>query len=156
MFSEEEQERRPWPAGMEPEADARIVDVGIGRYWLGREGIVFNENLVTGTVDVDAVKRGVAAIAALCEGRPAVVLSHASLAGGSTREARAYINGPEAARTIGAMALVAESPVARVVLAFFIRVSSMSYPTRVFHTVEDARTWARTQVEAIAQRVAAQ
>jgi hypothetical protein len=33
-------------------------------------------------VDVDAVKRGVAAIAALCDGMPAVVLAHASLAGG--------------------------------------------------------------------------
>ena len=73
-----EQERGAWPVGMEPEPGARILDVGIGRYWIGSEGIVFNENLVRGTVDVDAVKRGVAAIAELCDGMPAVVLSHAS------------------------------------------------------------------------------
>jgi hypothetical protein len=46
--------------------------------------------------------------------------------------------------------------VARVVLAFFLRVSSMSYPTRVFHSVAEARAWARMQVEAIAHRAAAQ
>jgi hypothetical protein len=150
------QDRGAWPVGMEPEPGARIINVGIGRYWIGREGIVFNENLVRGTVDVDAVTRGVAAIAELCHGVPAVVLSHASLAGGSTREARAYIDGPEARRTIGAMALVAESPVTRMVLAFFLRVSSMSYPTRVFHSVAEARAWARSQVESIGQRAAAQ
>ena len=131
---------------MEPEAGAKQVTTSATRFWLSSEGIVYNQNLVEGTVEEAHLVEGLAALRELTNGQRAVLLADGGSRTAATREARAYMAGPQGRESIGAMVVVAHSPVARVVMSFFARFTKPPYPTHVCATVEDARVWARGQV----------
>jgi hypothetical protein len=60
---------------------------------------------------------------------------------GSQREARAHFARSGAASLVVACALLAESPLDRIIGNFFMRLGRPPYPTRLFGSVEDALGW---------------
>jgi len=58
-----------------------------------------------------------------------------------SRDARAYLGGPEAERATLAVALLMGSPVSRVLANFFLRLTSQRYPTRLFTDEAAAIAW---------------
>lgn len=58
-----------------------------------------------------------------------------------TREAREYFTTAEVGEKVSAVALVASSPVSRVIANFFFRLGKHPVPTRMFSDLDAAREW---------------
>lgn len=138
---------RPWPKGMEPEPGARVLDTGAARFWLGEDGVMYNQALVDGEVGRRDLERGFAAILELTGGQPAVLVAEAGSMSSTTHEAREYMASPEAGRAIAAMAVVVTSPVARVIMKLFLAWAPPPYSAKLFASVDAAREWAREVVK---------
>jgi hypothetical protein len=61
------------------------------------------------------------------------------------RESRELAVGPDVAAATLRMAILVGNPVTRVLGGFFLRVTSPSYPTRIFSDEEQARAWLKEQ-----------
>jgi hypothetical protein len=127
-----------------PEPGARVLDTGLVRFWRGSDGVIYDETYMEGRVEGEHMRKGLDAIAELGGGRPHPLLACADRMGSASKEARDLLAGPEAAKLISAMAVIVTSPVARLVLNFFMRVSAPPYPLRLFATLPEAQAWART------------
>jgi hypothetical protein len=138
---------RPWPPGMAPEPGARVIDSGLLRTWRDHDGIIYSQNLVDGVVDRSHLESAFDGIGELTQGRRAVIVAYGSMVTAVTREAREYMVGPAAEATIAAVGVVITSPVVRIVMTFFMRLSSPPYAVKFLSSVEEGRTWARGFLE---------
>lgn len=127
-----------------PPPGSRVIDTGYVRFWRGEDGIIYNDTYMQGRVEGLAMRKGLAAVANLSGGAPAPMLAMANQMGTASREAREALASPEARALISALAVVAPSPVARMVLSFFARVSRPPFPVRLFPTLESAQRWCRS------------
>ena len=138
-----------WPAGMEPEPGARVIGSALLRSWLAADGVLYSLNRVDGVVDRSHLDYAFEGIRDLMQGRRAVIVAHGAMVTAVTREAREYMVGPVAEATIAAVGVVITSPVVRIVMTFFTRLSSPPYEVRFLKSIEEGRTWAR---EVLARR----
>lgn len=122
------------------------IENDIGRFWLDDDGVL---NCVATAQDQTAqqAREALRIFSQVAGGarRPAVI--DMSRVKGLSREARAIYAGKEAADIWTAVALVVSySTLARALVNFVVTVSRPEFPTKMFDTVEDARSWARTHV----------
>ncbi len=64
-----------------------------------------------------------------------------------SRDARRYYSGEETAKYVSAAALVADSPVSRVLGNFFLGIDKPPMPIRLFSSEEKAREWLTQFIE---------
>lgn len=125
---------------LHPPDGARVIDTGAARWWLDPSGVVCNQGYAT-HVTAEHIRAGFRASRELGGGRCPLV-AEAGPFGGSDREARDLLSGPEAAAVFLAMAVVVRSPVARTLMNFFVRFARPPFPVRVFTSPADAVAWA--------------
>jgi hypothetical protein len=131
---------------LHPPAGARIIDTGAARWWLDPSGVVCNHSYAD-HVTSQNIRDGLRAALELSGGRRAPLVAEAGPLGGSDREARDLLVGPEATAAYSAMAVVVRSPVARTLMNFFVRFSKPPFPVQVFTSPSEALAWAAGFVE---------
>jgi hypothetical protein len=124
---------------------ADVIENAVGRFGLDGEGII--RCVVKDGTDQtrEQAEDSLRIFGQLAGGkrRPAVIDS--SGAKSLSRDARACYTGREAEKVFAAVALVvANSVLARSIGNFVLAVSKPAFPLRMFETVDDAMTWART------------
>ena len=127
-----------------PPEGARVIDTGYVRFWRGADGLVYDDTYMSGRVEVEALQLGLDAISELTDGQGAPLVAIAAKMGAASKEARELFGSPEAARLIHGLAMVAPSPIARLVLRFAVRLSPPGFPVRFFESVEKAQAWCHT------------
>jgi len=103
-------------------------------------------------ITLEDAKENIAAVARLVADssnpeRRVAVLVDARDAGDMfiSREARAYLKGPAAARHQSACAVLVASPVTAVLGHWFVRLTKPAYPMRLFASETEAVRWLRAQ-----------
>jgi hypothetical protein len=119
--------------------EARIITHPKFRMWLRPDGIV---QMVWVTKDTSDLEDAIAAISAMNEltgGRRSSLLADVHNSGQQTRPARL-----EFARRddlVSALALIASTPLSRVLGNFYLRVNKPLYPARLFDNEASALAW---------------
>jgi hypothetical protein len=126
---------------LRPAAGARVIDTGAARWWLDPSGVVCNHSYAD-HVSAQHIRDGLRAAVELSGGRRIPLVAEAGPFGGSDREARDLLAGPEAAAVYTAMAVVVRSPVARTLMNFFVRFARPPFPVQVFTSPSEAIAWA--------------
>jgi hypothetical protein len=119
-----------------------VIDTGVARWWI-EDGVLCSQNYADATITADHVRAGFSAARRLSCARVAPLIAEGAHQTLATREARELVSGPEAAAHYAAMAVVAQSPVARMLMKFFTRLTAPPFPVAVFATADEARRWAR-------------
>jgi hypothetical protein len=125
-----------------PPPGSKVIDTGLVRFWLGSDGIIYDETYMKGHIEGEHMRRGLAAIRELTHGRPTPLIAVASRIASASPEARAVLTGKEATALISGMAVVITNPVVRIVMNFARRVAPPPYPMELFDTLESAQAWA--------------
>jgi hypothetical protein len=123
--------------------EIREIKTRTGRIWIEDDGIV-RSMADTGSHETlkDAIEN-MAAIARVSAGIKRPLLVDLTKAGSIERAARTYYTSPEAAAHYLAVAIVANSPIGRVIGNFFLGLNKTPAPSKLFGEHTDALTWLR-------------
>ncbi len=125
-----------------PPDGAHVVQTPAGRVWL-REGIVHEaidvEHL--GLEELRGLYQGIVEVVG--EIRPVPLIADLGNLRSASSEARAYAASPELQRLVEAHAFLVGSPVARLIVGFFVRVFHPPFPVRLFQHPSPALEWLR-------------
>jgi hypothetical protein len=94
-------------------------------------------------ITLDHAREIAAATSRVAPGCKALFLIDARRAGRMTLEARRFLACDEATKNIRALAILADSPVSRVVGNFFLKIDRPKVPARLFGSETDAVRWLR-------------
>lgn len=119
----------------------RPVSTGSVRFHYRRDGIMHGVALPDRVQTVDDARENLELVIKLSGGVRVPLLLDIRNTGTLTREARAYYAGEDGAKTINALAFVANSAFTRVVSNLFIRLAKTRYPVRLFEGEEAALGW---------------
>jgi hypothetical protein len=107
-----------------------------------REDGILHAKLRRGArVTLEDAKRSLASVPPVLAGNKHLLLVDFGGLQSMTREAREYYAGEEAAQRIAATALVAPSPIGRVIGSFFLGFNKTRMPLRLFATETEAVQW---------------
>ena len=143
------EDARKW--ALRPPSGAEIIDTGAARWWAEGPRTVCNQSYTT-KVTPDNLRAGFQACGDLSEDLPIVLIAESGPLAETTREARLLLAGSEAAAVYGAMAVVVSSPVAAVIMRFFVRFARPPFTVQVFSSAEAARGWAAEEVDRMLTR----
>ena len=113
------------------------------KVWLGEDGVVRSTALSNAEETLTNAKETMAAIAKVSTGIKRPLLVDLTRAKSITREARTYYSGAEAAAHYKAVAIVAGSPVSRVIGNFYLGLNKTPTPTKLFGSEIEALAWLR-------------
>jgi len=105
------------------------------------DGIMVVETSTTEHFSLDDAKEAIVSQAVVSKGQKRPLLVFLRDIKFMSREARAYIGGPEAEKNVSASALVINSTVGRVLGNFMIGFNKTLYPTKLFTDEDDAIEW---------------
>ncbi|MBK7859079.1 MAG: STAS/SEC14 domain-containing protein [Archangiaceae bacterium] len=117
------------------------VEIRVQTLTLTPDGVVRVKMKQDSEMQLADAREAVAAVATLGAGRALPVMIDLSGAKYISREARAYLAGPETARVETAAALLVDSPVTRAFGNFFLGLNKPRFPTRLFTSEADALAW---------------
>jgi len=130
--------RSDTPSLLTPPADAKQTQTA--SHWL-RDGILISRANSALVMDVDEA-REITKIYKALSSLPRPILVIFSRGGSQSRACRDYFsNDPDHLTTYSAVALVAGSPVAKVLANFFMGLNRPQRPTRMFTDPTEARAW---------------
>lgn len=110
---------------------------------LGNDGIVRKKFFTDIDIEMEDGIENLAAVKALTEGQPYLVLSDGRVNVRVSPEARAFSASEEASRNRIAEAILINSVAARLTANFYIRFNKPSTPTRIFTDEQKALEWLR-------------
>jgi hypothetical protein len=128
----------PSPIPMET---AEVVTTRTARIWLAEDGIMRYETLPDAEDSLADIQTGVAAVWQLSGQAPVPLLVDLAGSRAISREARAYLSSDAAARTTCGVALLANSPVSRIIGTFFFTINRPPFPLRLFTSKTQALDW---------------
>ena len=108
---------------------------------LGVDGIAVFRLLTSAPFTLDLARATIADLTALTGGKRVPIMADIRRSKGMTQEARAFFGNPNP--PYSALAILADSPVTRMIANFFIGLNRPSVPTHVFTDEENARAWLR-------------
>jgi len=121
--------------------NANEVQTRTGVYHLGADGII-RSTVISGTAETLAdAQENIRAAAALARGQRRPVLVDMRGMKSQDREARMYYSGSEATQVARALALLSGSRVNTLIANFFLAVTKLSIPTKLFTDEVEAVTW---------------
>lgn len=106
-----------------------------------KEGVVHMRYRPNSSVNLETAIENIQETARIGEGRKVPMVVNLTGVKSVSRDARRYYSGEETAKYVSAVALVAESPVSRVLGNFFLGIEKPPMPTRLFSSEEKAREW---------------
>jgi hypothetical protein len=121
------------------------VENAAGYFWIDEDGLIrCTVKAVHQTPEV--AQDSLRIFRELAAGRPRPTVIDTTAVKSLSKEVRAVYTGPGAADVFGAVALVSGgSALVRGLINFVISVGKPPFPTRLFDTLEEAVSWARTQ-----------
>ncbi|MDH5606152.1 MAG: hypothetical protein OEY93_04635 [Anaerolineae bacterium] len=114
--------------------------------WLDEEGIVHTEVKAVPEMTVEIVQEDIAVFEKICADFPRPFLGDIQNMSRMPREAR-VLAAKEAPRFVSANALVANSPISRVIGNLFLGLNRPEIPIRMFDDEESALDWLRGFLE---------
>jgi len=118
------------------------IELDVASVWRDQTGVIhvrFNPGVPHGLA---AAQQVVEAHVRLADGQTCVVLADIrNVSKGADRSARKYYVSEEGAYLKSAMAMVADSPIQRMIGNLFLQISRPPYPTRLFGNPQDALAW---------------
>ena len=115
--------------------------------WLGEDGIVRFVYVPGTDVTLEEAKGYISAYLKLSNGKKRPILVDLKNVKSFGREARRYLSGDDAENVACACALVASSPVGRILGNFYLGISNPTLPTRLFTSEDEALEWLKKHIE---------
>ena len=105
------------------------------------DGIAVFRLLTSAPFTLDLARATITDLIALTGGKRVPIVADIRLSKGMTAEARTFFGNPNP--PYSALAILADSPVTRMIANFFIGLNRPSVPTQIFTDEEKARAWSR-------------
>ena len=134
-------EHRETPMGSE------AIETSLARFWMGEDGIIRIFVQPADSTRHHGAEESLSALAKLCRGRKHPVLADIRNARAPSREERLAYASAEEIKLVGALALVVESQLSRIIASFFLGINKLPCPTQVFTCEEKATQWLHGYVE---------
>ena len=129
----------------EQPARRQQIAVQVARVTLEPDGTISFVMRPGACLDAANTRELLQAFTQLAGNLPRRILVHSRGLRSQDRRSREMCSAPELARLVDRVAVIALNPVARVLTAFFVRVSKPRYPMRLFETEQAARAWLHGQ-----------
>ena len=124
-----------------------VIETRSGKFWLGEDGIVRIVIVPTPERSQADAEESIAAFVKLCRGQMRPALADIRNTKTTNREERLAYTKAEEAKLVLALGLLVESPLSRIIASFFLGISKLPFPTKVFTSEEAALLWLRGFVE---------
>ena len=121
--------------------EAQAVLTRTAKIWLDADGIVRITSLPGAHETLEDAQRTVATVVTLAAKTPRPVLVDLRAIGSQSRDARQYFGVQGAAAGVLGTAILAGSPVSRLVGNFFLGFGKPDRPAKLFTSEEDALAW---------------
>jgi len=118
-----------------------VIETRVTRIWLGEDGILREEFTHGAEVTLDDMMSIDQVQGSFAQKGKVFVLADVSFVKSATKEARDFAASEAMARTTGALALLIDSPVSKVLVNFFIRLNKPLFPTKLFISEGEAIKW---------------
>ncbi len=128
---------------MRTESPTTAIVLGPSSLWLDSDGVARVDVARGARLEAEHAEELLSALGALCHGGPTPLVSDIRGLCAASREFRERMAGEQAERLICASALIVDTPVSKVIGAFFLRLNAQLYPTRIYTDEDAASCWAR-------------
>ena len=122
---------------------SNAIVTSTARHWLDDEGILHVVGLPGSAHTLADARENVGVDGRIAKGGKAPTVIDMRLIESISRDARNYYGGPEAAAIYAAAALIADSPLSRILATFFLGINKPLIPTRLVEGEEAAVAWLR-------------